>query len=119
MSKNVRYYGDGSGFTMKMAVTANASSGDSEVLNDLVVDLITDADSNDEATVRIPCPYAVEVSVTGADSVGNAAIAIGEKVYNDAGTINKDATNGVFYGYALEAVSSGATSSILVARAAG
>lgn len=119
MSKNIRFFGDGSGVTLKMAVTASASAGDVEVINALVVDLITDADANDEATVRLPCPYVVEVSVTGADDAGNSAVAIGDKLYNDAGTINKDAVNGVFYGYALETVTSGATATILVARAAG
>jgi predicted RecA/RadA family phage recombinase len=48
---------------------------------------------------------------------GNSAVAAGDKLYyDDAGTpvINKDVTNGVFFGIALGAVTSGATATIEV-----
>jgi predicted RecA/RadA family phage recombinase len=57
------------------------------------------------------------LSVQGADGAGNSAVAAGDKLYyDDAGTpvINKDVTNGVFFGIALGAVTSGATATIEV-----
>lgn len=57
------------------------------------------------------------LSVKGEDASGNSAVAAGDILYYEAGqtpVINKDATNGVRFGYALAAVSSGATATIAV-----
>lgn len=54
------------------------------------------------------------LSVNGTDDAGNAAVAIGDILYKDAGLITKDAVNGVRFGYALGVVSSGATTIIPV-----
>lgn len=63
-----------------------------------------------------------ELSVQGADGSGNAAVADGDILYYDAAAtvkINKDATNGVRFGYAAvgtggTVVASGATATIRV-----
>jgi len=58
----------------------------------------------------------VSVSVKGVDGGGNSAVAVGDKLYYvDADTppISKK-TSGTFFGYALGAVSSGATATINV-----
>lgn len=117
MAKTIKFQGEG-WLRLEMTVTSGANSGDVVAIGDLVVDCITDADANNKATVMFPAAYATEVAVTGKDASGaNVAVNIGDKVYKDGAEINKDATNGKFYGYALASVSSGATATILVARA--
>lgn len=78
--------------------------------------LMSDQDAAGYATVAFGAT--VRVSVKGEDNAGNSAVAIGDKLYYDAAAtptkINKDATNGVRYGTAVEAVSSGATSTVPV-----
>lgn len=117
MAKTIKYQGEG-WLRLEVTVGAGAKSGDVVAISDLVVDCITDADSSNKATAMFPAAYATEVAVTGKDAAGaNAAVNIGDKVYKDGVEINKDATNGKFYGYALAGVVAGATTTILVARA--
>lgn len=66
------------------------------------------------ATVAIAPMWVFDIAVNGADAAANAAVAVGDRVYVDGADINVDATNGTFYGWALEAVSSGATATIRV-----
>lgn len=53
------------------------------------------------------------LAVKGETTV-NAAIAAGDIIYLDGTVLNADSTNGVRFGYALEAVGSGATTTIKV-----
>lgn len=63
-----------------------------------------------------------ELSVVGSNSSGGTIVLYGDIVYYDGGEINKDATNGIRYGYAYDltglataggtAVASGATTTI-------
>mgnify|MGYP001580807493 CR=1 FL=1 len=58
-----------------------------------------------------------DLSVKGEGAGGNSAVAVGDILYYEAGQtppVNKDATNGVRFGYALGTVGSGLTASILV-----
>ena len=71
------------------------------------------------ATVAINPKWVADLAVLGADGAGNAAIAVGARVYVDGAVINADVTNGDFYGWALEAVASGATTTIRVLLASG
>lgn len=48
-----------------------------------------------------------DMSVTAEDGVGAQAIAIGDRIYLDGGVLNVDSTNGVAWGYALDALASG------------
>ena len=100
------------GKRLKLSVTSGALSGAPEVAGDLAGVLLVDADSNDEAVVALEGVF--DLAVTGADGSGNAAVAVGDKLYKDGTQINKDDTNGVFFGHALEAVSSGSTATINV-----
>jgi predicted RecA/RadA family phage recombinase len=57
------------------------------------------------------------MSVKGENNGGNTAVAVGDILYYEAGQtppLNKDSTAGIRWGYALEAVTSGATASIIV-----
>ncbi len=48
------------------------------------------------------------------ETTTNAAVAVGDIIYYDSGVLNKDSSNGVRFGYALETVVSGATTTIKV-----
>lgn len=57
------------------------------------------------------------LSVKGENASGNNAVAAGDILYYEAGQtppLNKDATNGIRFGYARAAVTSGSTTSIEV-----
>lgn len=54
------------------------------------------------------------LAVLGADGSGNTAIAVGDAIYIDVAVLNADDSNGILFGYALGAVSSGATTNIPV-----
>lgn len=75
--------------------------------------------ADNHATVAINPKWVFDIAVVGADGAGNAAIDIGDRVYVDGAVINADVTNGDFYGWALEAVASGATTTIRVLLASG
>lgn len=100
------------GKTLKLGVTASAESGAADLVGDLAVVLLEDADDSDEAVCAIEGVF--DLSVTGENNSGNAAISVGDKIYYDGGTLNVDAIGGTFFGHALEAVSSGATDTIKV-----
>ena len=75
---------------------------------------LTDSDSANSVSVQHDGVF--DLSVQGIDGVGNSAVAVGDDLYyNSADTpkINKKSA-GVFFGNALEAVASGATSTIEV-----
>lgn len=116
MAKNVKHTHGGE-IHLELAVSAGVTSGDVVTLNALTGLALTDRDGDGYAVVKLPLLFTAEISVTGADGVGNAAVSVGDKLYNDAGVINKD-DSGVPMGYALGAVSSGATATILVGFAA-
>jgi len=67
-------------------------------------------------TISVHRRGAYRLSVTGADDVGNVAVAIGDAIYLDIASVqvNKDSVNGVLIGYALAIVTSGATTTIPV-----
>ena len=77
---------------------------------------LTDEDDDGDVTVQFGGVY--DFPVKGADGAGNAAVAVGDAVYYDAGAtpdeLNADDTNGALFGYALEAVASGATTTVRV-----
>lgn len=81
--------------------------------------LLTDQDAvTGKATVKFR--GSVQVNAHGVTAGGNAAIAVGDDVYYDAApgagnpVINKDNTNGVFYGVAATALASAAKGVITV-----
>lgn len=91
-----------------------ASSGDIVLVGELMhVLVLEDTDANDLATCELPGSTVVNLSCVGADGSGNAAIAVGDGIYLDT-VYNADDANGTLFGYALGAVSSGATTTIPV-----
>lgn len=91
---------------------ASMSSGDPTVIGSIPGVCLTDTDA--EGNVVIATAGVYELSVVAEDGSGNAAVAIGAIVYYDTDEVNVDDTNGVRFGYALEAVSSGETTTIKV-----
>ncbi|MEV2239518.1 DUF2190 family protein [Micromonospora sp. NPDC049891] len=90
-------------------------SGDPVICGQIPGVALTTEDSNGVTTVALDGVF--ELSVKG-ETTTDAAIAVGAIVYYDSAAtphkINADATNGVRFGYALAAVSSGATTTIPV-----
>jgi len=75
---------------------------------------LADEDSNGLTTVALNGAF--DLSVKGVDGSGNSAVAAGDIIYYTSGDtpkLNKK-TTGVRFGYALAAVSSGATATIAV-----
>jgi len=91
---------------------AGASSGDHIVLGSLNGVALTDTDADGD--IRMAIGGVFDLSVFGDDDGGNVAVNVGDKVYDDGGTLNVDATNGTLFGIALEAVGSGNTTTIQV-----
>lgn len=119
MATNVKYDRRAE-VTLELAVGASKSAGDVLQLNDMPVFLLNDSDSDNLATcVLLGVSTVVELTVTGEDGSGNSAVAVGEAIYIDGSAYNKDNANGAFIGYALETVTSGASTAIDVALVGG
>lgn len=99
-----------------LSAPATPTSGDPGVLGQIPVVALTDeADGGNAAgEVTFAMSGIFECPVTGANAAGNTAVAIGDIIYWDSTVLNKDNTNGIRWGYALGAVSSGATTTIKV-----
>lgn len=102
-----------------LCANATVASGDPVAVGQLPGVALTDGDdtvaNGGEATVQFDGVFDLEVVGTSDDGTTGAAIGVGDIVYIDTdGTLNVDATNGIRFGYALEAVSSGATTTIKV-----
>jgi hypothetical protein len=102
--------------TMVCTAPATPVSGDPVVCGQIPGVALGNEDTTDGATV---CALDGEftLSVKGENAGGNSAVADGDILYYEAGQtppINKDATNGIRFGYARGAVSSGATAAIPV-----
>jgi len=91
---------------------ADVKSGDPVVVGQLpAVALI---DTNADGNVTIKCDGVFALSVKAVDGSGNSAVAVGDKLYyvaEDTPKLSKKAA-GVFFGYALAAITSGQTKTI-------
>lgn len=106
---------------IKGAATAPATpvSGDPVLLGQIPGVALTDEGEGGNASGEITIDTAgvYDLSVKGENAGGNSAVAIGDIIYYEAGQtppLNKDATNGVRFGYALGTVGSGLTATIPV-----
>jgi predicted RecA/RadA family phage recombinase len=73
-------------------------------------------DERDDGTTTIALDGTHDVSVKGVNGGGNSAVAVGDEIFytdGDTPVLNKK-TTGVHFGYAEEAVASGATTTIRV-----
>lgn len=98
---------------------ATPVSGDPVLLGQIPgVALTGEAEGGNAAgEITIDTEGVYNLSVEGVNNGGNSAVAIGDILYYEAGEtppINKDASSGVRYGYALGAVASGETGTIPV-----
>ena len=100
--------------TLYESVPSGKLSGDPVVVGQIPGVCLIDRDANGKATIVRRGAY--NLSVKGIDGSGNSAVAVGDILYyTDADTppVSKKAT-GVRFGYADEAVTSGATATIRV-----
>jgi len=92
------------------SVPEGTKSGDLILLGDEIPAIaLTDRDANGGATVLVRDAIVVKLPVHAVDASADNAIARWDKLYKDGAEINKDATNGVFIGYAIGEVTAGGT----------
>ncbi len=94
---------------------ATPASGDPVVCGKIPGVALAAEDTAGVTTVALDGQFTL--SVKGEDASGNSAVADGDILYYEQGQtppVDKDATNGVRFGYARGAVVSGATTSIAV-----
>lgn len=110
MAKNMRYT---PGNQLQVAL-ADVTSGDPVVVGQIPAVALTTTDADGNVTVKTDGVFSL--SVKGVDGSGNKAIAIGDIIYLVAADTPKLSvkSSGVRFGYALEAVTSGATKTIKV-----
>lgn len=117
MAKN-RKYESGDQLYVDVAAAA-ATSGSPAMFGQRPGVTLTDRDAAGKAVVAFKGVFAL--SVKGEQAAGNVAVTAGDILYYEAGQtppVNKDATNGIRFGYALGSgtvVASGATTTIDVA----
>lgn len=110
---------DGRYITGAATQPATPVSGDPVLLGQIPGVALTDEAEGGNAAgeITIDTGGVYNLSVKGENQSGNSAVAIGDIIYYEAGqtpTLNKDATNGVRFGYALGTVGSGQTAIIPV-----
>ena len=97
-----------------LTVGVGVKSGDPVAVGQITGVAIIDADADGKATVDTEEVYALSVKAINAE--GNSAVVVGDAIYLTAADnpkLSKKAT-GVLFGYALEAVTAGATAVINV-----
>lgn len=98
---------------------ATPVSGDPVLIGQIPGVALTDEGDggNDATKTTVDTSGVYNLAVGGVDGSGNSAVALGDILYYDAAAtpkINKDATNGVRFGYALGTVASAGTGTIPV-----
>lgn len=119
MAKN-RVYEDGEQLAYVCSHPATPASGGPVRIGQITGVALGDENADGETVVATKGVF--KLSVKGENNAGNSAVAVGDKLfYEDAATpvLNKDNVAGVFFGYALEAITSGATATIRVKLAGG
>lgn len=115
MADNIKY--PGPGVSLNVAVPVGTVSGDPVEIVDMHGVALTDRDSNGYATVKFGFMYVADLAVEAVNHTVGSAVAIGDKLYYDSAAtikINKDSTDGKAIGYALEAIVSGSSDTIMV-----
>lgn len=110
-----RVHVNGRQFSAVCSSPATPASGDPVVVGQIPGVALTAERADGTTTIQTDGVF--NLSVKGENAGGNSAVAAGDILYYEAGQtppINKDATNGIRFGYALAAVTSGATATIAV-----
>lgn len=103
------------GRKLRVAVASTVVSGDPVVIGEMAGVALTDYDAGDgKASIDFAGVWLL--SVKGVNNAGNVAVAVGDPIFFVSGDTPKlsKKSSGVFFGYALEVVSSGATTTIKV-----
>ena len=113
MAKNM-VFADGTKLSLVASDPATPKSGDPVVIGQIPAVSVTK--ERTDGTTSVDTEGVWLLSVKGVDGVGNSAVAAGDILYYvaaDTPKLSKKAT-GVRYGYALQAITSGATATIRV-----
>lgn len=101
-----------------LTVSSGITSGDPVAIGGIVGTALVDR--SEEVTGKASIVLNMHIadhSVEAVDADGNNAVALGDAIYYDSAEtikLNKDGVNGVFYGYALEAITAGSDDTINV-----
>lgn len=119
MAKNLKK--DNARFLTNVAATQPATpvSGDPVLIGQIPGVALTDEGDggNDSGNISVDTGGIYELTVEAKNNAGNSAVAVGDILYYDQAEtikINKDATNGVRFGYAMAVIASGANAAINV-----
>jgi len=116
MAKNITY--PGPEVDLEVTVASGIVSGSPVMIGGLAGTAIVSR--GEETTGKAVTKFSTHVAdhnVEAVDADGNLAVAIGDAIYYDSTEtikLNLDNVNGVFYGYALEAITSGSDDTINV-----
>lgn len=113
MAKNM-VFAEGTKLSAVCSDPTTPNSGDPVLIGQIPAVAVTD--ERTDGTTSVDTEGVWELSVKGVDGSGNSAVAVGDILYYvaaDTPKLSKKAT-GVRYGYALQAVSSGATATTRV-----
>jgi len=115
MAKNM-VFADGTKLSVVCSLPATPKSGDPVLIGQIPAVAVTD--ERTDGTTSVDTEGVWLLAVEGKDAANaNIAVAAGDILYYDTANtvkLNKDGTNGVRFGYALAAVTSGATATIRV-----
>lgn len=110
-----RRFEKGDNLLIAATTPATPVSGDPVLVGQIPGVALTDEDASGKSSIQFNGVF--RLSVKGENNAGNSAVAVGDILYFEAGQtppVNKDNVAGVRFGYALEAVNSGATATIQV-----
>lgn len=120
MAKNmVRSYSTEKTFAAVCSAPTTPVSGDPVLVGQIPGVALTDEGGGGNAATdtTVACDGDWTMSVKGENNAGNSAVAVGDILYYEAGQtppLNKDNVAGIRWGYALAAITSGSTASIVV-----
>lgn len=118
MAKNLIYHG-ADGLPVTCSHPTTPASGDPVRFGEMTGVAVNDEETDGKTVVDFEAGKVWDLSVKGVDGSGNSAVAVGDKIYYvdaDTPVLSKKAT-GRFFGFAMEAITSGSTDTINVLKA--
>ena len=118
MATNLIYSG-ANGLPATCSHPTEPNSGDPVRFGELTGVALADEAADSKTVVDFEPGKVWDLSVKGVDGSGNSAVAVGDKLYYvdaDTPVLSKKAT-GRFFGFAMEAITSGSTDTINVLKA--
>lgn len=118
MATNLIYDG-ASGLPVTCSHPTEPNSGDPVRFGELTGIALADEETDGKTVVDFAPGKVWDVSVKGVNGSGNSAVAVGDKIYYvdaDTPVLSKKDT-GRFFGFAMEAITSGSTDTINVLKA--